>query len=79
MKIEITVFKNSGKYYTSEIAKSDNDIPIYDDNFKKFIRDNIPANLGSGFIMTNDVENNQSFHIALWRYDEVFCNTFLIG
>lgn len=71
MIIEIIVYKNSGKFYTSEVIESDIDIPFYKtEKFKEFIRNNNPANIGEGFIVTQD--NGTGFHDALWRYEEIY-------
>lgn len=71
MEIEITVYKESGKYYYSSIVKVEKNIPIYErEDFMKFLRENNPANIGEGFIVTNDVGTD--FHTALWRYEEVY-------
>ena len=70
MEIEITVFKESGKWYTSAIAKSDTDIPIWKDEFKQFIKNNNPADIKEGFIVTRDIGNG--FHSALWMYNDIY-------
>lgn len=70
MEIEIIVYKNSGKWYTSEVVNSDIEIPMFKDEFKQFIKDNNPANIGEGFIVTKDLGNG--FHDALWRYEEIY-------
>lgn len=76
MKIEILVFKDTGKYYTSDIVESDKDIAIFDSKFKLFIKNHIPANIGDGYIVVKDLEDvdykNQSFHNALYKYNEIF-------
>lgn len=73
MKTEIIVFKNSGKYYTSETVYSEQDIPMYKDEFIQFIKDHNPANIKEGFILTKDTDKfNTGFHIALWRYNEIY-------
>lgn len=72
MEIEITVFKNSGKYYTNDIVKSDTDIWLFKDEFKQFVKDNLPAKISEGFVTVRDTKDNQSFHIALYRYEELF-------
>lgn len=70
MKIEITVYKESGKWYTSEIVDVDENISMYQEDFKQFIRDNNPANIGEGFITTKDL--GDGFHDALWKYNELY-------
>ena len=73
MEIEIIVFKNSGKYYTSETVYSEQDIPMYKDEFKQFIRYHNPANIGEGIILTKDTDKfNTGLNIALWRYNEIY-------
>jgi hypothetical protein len=72
MEIEIIVFKNSGKYYTSDTVKSELDIWLFKDEFRQFVKDNLPAKIGEGFVTVRDTRDNQSFHIALYRYDELF-------
>lgn len=72
MEIEITVFKNSGKYYTNDIVKSDTDIWLFKDEFIQFVKDNLPAKIGEGFVTVRDTRDNQSFHIALYKYEELF-------
>lgn len=70
MRIEIIVYKSSGKWYTSEIIESDIEIPMYEDEFKQFIKDNNPADIREGFIVTKDL--GDGFHDALWRYNEIY-------
>lgn len=73
MEIEIFVFKNSGKYYTSEIVHTEQDIPIWSEEFKQFIKTHNPANIGEGYIMTKDTDRyGTGFHIALWTYNEIY-------
>ena len=73
MEIEIIVFKDSGKYYTSEIVCTERDISIWTEEFKQFIKDHNPANIKEGFILTKDTDRfNTGFHIALWTYNEIY-------
>lgn len=76
MKIEIIVFKGSGKYYTSETVENEEDILMFRPEFKEFIRNNIPAKISDGYLVVKDMEdvdyNNQSFHYALYKYDDIF-------
>ena len=73
MEIEIIVFKNSGKYYTSETVYFEQDIPMYKEEFKQFIKDHNPANIGEGYIITKDTDRfDTGFHIALWTYNEIY-------
>ena len=73
MEIEIIVFKNSGKYYTSEIVHTEKDIPIWTEEFKQFIKDHNPANIGEGYIITKDADRFVTgFHVRLWTYNEIY-------
>lgn len=48
MKIEIIVYEESGKFYTNEIVEAKENIPMYNDDFIEFIKNNIPAKIGEG-------------------------------
>ena len=74
MYIRITVYKESGKYYTHEDVRCEKDIPLYSEEFKRFIVDNIPADLKCGFIVITDVGSldEQTFHNELYQYKELF-------
>ena len=71
MELELVVFKESGKYYTSQVVKSDEDIFLFKDEFKQFISDNLPARIENGFVCVMDGEENDTFHIALFRISEL--------
>ena len=72
MKIKITVFESSGKYYTESIIECLDDIPMWETKFEEFIKENNPANIGEGFILTEDLcDQNQYFHTALWKYEDI--------
>lgn len=71
MKIKITVYKASGKYYTEEIVENNTDILLFENKFKQFIKDNLPARVNGGYVVVEDVGENQSFHKALYKYDEL--------
>ena len=70
MEIEIVVFKESGKYYTSSIVRHEENIPLWEDSFKSFVRDNIPAKLGEVFVVVNNL--GDGFHTHLWKYNQLF-------
>ena len=73
MEIEIIIFKNSGKYYTSDTVKNDKDIWLFEQEFKDFVIVNLPAKLSDGYIMVRDTSDNQSFHTRLYTYNQLFC------
>lgn len=70
MKIEITIYKNNGKFYTNEEVEIDDSIAIWSDEFKKFIRKHSPANIGEGFVVTRAI--GDGFCDGLWRYHEIY-------
>lgn len=72
MKLRITVYKESGKYYTHEDVECEKDIPSWGKEFKSFIRENLPAKLSEGYVVVEDRSDNQSFHQALYKYENLF-------
>lgn len=66
MKIKITMYKSSGKYYTEEIVENDKDILLFEKEFKEFVKKNLPATLENGYVTVEDVDLNQSFHECLY-------------
>lgn len=72
MKLKITVYKESGKYYTDDTVENDKNIQLFDtQKFRKFIADNLPARIGEGFITVEDIDGNESFHGCLLRHEDV--------
>lgn len=75
MKIEIIVFKDNGKFYADGIAECEADIPLWEDEFRRFVAANLPALLNEGFVIVRDSPDAdrsvQSFHIALYRCAEI--------
>lgn len=51
MKIQITVYKSTGKYYASEIVEHEKDIPMWEDEYIKLVRKNLPATLSDGYVV----------------------------
>jgi hypothetical protein len=72
LDIEILVFKGNGKYYTSDTVHNDEDIWLFKDEFIKFIKDNNPAKIEDGYIVVKDASDNQTFHYALYKYNEIY-------
>ncbi len=73
-KIEIMVFKDTGKYYTSAVVESETAFHLWDDAFAEFVRNNLPAKIGDGYVVVKDVEPGEGFHCRLYRYHELFKN-----
>lgn len=74
MKLTIDVYKDSGKWYTGHTVTHTENIDIWDERFKEFIRDNLPAKIGEGFVVVKDVDRvpHDGFHNCLLRYSELF-------
>lgn len=74
MKLTIDVYKNSGKWYTGDTVSSTEEYDIWDEKFKCFIRDHLPAKIGEGFVVVKDVDLTKypGFHCVLYRYSDLF-------
>lgn len=73
MSLVITVYKESGKWYTSWVVDSDTNYDLWDERFTAFIRDHLPANIGEGFVVVEDTPNSDvGFHRRLFRYSDLF-------
>ncbi|MDW7668057.1 MAG: hypothetical protein SCJ93_04475 [Bacillota bacterium] len=71
MKIRITSYKPSGKYYTEEIVEKDEDMYLFEDRFKRLVANNMYTCPG-GFVTVEDVDYpSQSFHGALYKYEDL--------
>lgn len=70
MHIEILVFKETGKYYSSNECSSEDNIMLFEDEFMKFVYNNLPCILCNGwYIVTRDVyddTNNDQFHTHMF-------------
>lgn len=72
MKIKITVYKESGKFYASDIVENDEPIFIYEDEFKQFIFYNLPAIVDDGYVtVTNIDENDSNFYEVLYTMERL--------
>lgn len=72
MELRITIYKGSGKYYTDEIVKNEEDLHIWTEEYKEFLRKNLPTTYSNGYIVVEDIGENQSFHNALYKYEDLF-------
>ena len=71
MKIEITVYKETGKYYTSTIVENETPIMLFEEDFKKFVAENLPAIISDGFVVTRNADpDSQEFYERLYRTTE---------
>ena len=69
MKLHITAFKDTGKFYLDNIVTYDTDIPIHRPEFKTFIQNNAPALPTGGFVLVQDEPENKTFHTHLFHVD----------
>lgn len=71
MKLEITVYKPSGKFYSSCEVESP-DIPYFKDEFVEFIRENLPAKYAGGYVVIRDLEDGDGFHNCLIKMEDLY-------
>ena len=71
MDIIITVYKESGKYYTSERVQSEKNYELFDPEFKRFVRKHLPARCQHGFVTVQDAPSGEGFHNTHYMCDEL--------
>lgn len=72
MKLHITIYKSTGKYYTDTVVECSENIPLWDDRFRAFIKKHLPVSQSSGgYIVVQDVAGESGFHNCLLTYDEL--------
>lgn len=72
--IIITVWKESGKYYTHDRVMIPAEYHVFEDRFKQLIWEHRGATCTGGFITVQDAEDapaNCVFHFAMFRTDEL--------
>lgn len=69
LHISICVYKPSGKWYTSGEATSEENIPLWDDAFKQFVREHLPAQINDGYVVVNDCDDGEGFHHVLYTHE----------
>jgi len=67
MNIKITIYKSSGKYYTSQVCYEDKNINLFDDEWINWLNDHLPAHLEEGYAVTEDWDSYEGFHNALYK------------
>lgn len=78
-KIRITMYKDSGKYYTDEVVTSEKNMFEWSDEFKRFVVDNLPATLSEGYIVVEDMPDGHGFHNVLYKTSELLLYVFNQG
>ena len=71
MKLEITVYKPTGKFYSSCEVESP-DIPYFKDEFVEFVRENLPAKYAGGYVVIRDLEDGYGFHNCLIKMEDLY-------
>lgn len=71
MHFMISVYKDTGKWYTDFEVKTDRIIELHKSEFKEFIRDCLPAHCKGGFVVVNSCDDDSGFHNVLYKYDEL--------
>lgn len=72
--IIITVWKDSGKYYTHDRVMIPAEYNTFEDRFKQFVWKHRGATCSGGFITVQDAQDapaDSGFHFALFRTDEM--------
>lgn len=72
MELKITIYKESGKYYTDEVIKHKKDLQPWSEEYREFLKSNLPATCNDGYIVVEDASEEQSFHNALYKYEDLF-------
>lgn len=73
-KIRITVWKESGKYYTHDDVDIPAELNIWQTEFRKFIWEHRGATCADGFITVQDIDScdfNSGFHTILLRSNDL--------
>lgn len=72
MHINIHVFKDTRKYYADAETTRPDVIPLWDNRFKEFVREYLPARYEGGFAAVDDMPDGEGFHCKLYRTDDLF-------
>lgn len=70
--IRISVFKPSGKWYTSTEIEVNEEYPVWSDDFKELIKNNLPARIEDGYVVTtNMTESSYVFAEQLYLMNKL--------
>lgn len=70
MHLQITVYKDTGKFYLSSEAAGPN-IPMFHDEFCQFIRSNLPGRYSNGYVVVQDMPDSTGFHNCLIKMNDL--------
>lgn len=71
MKLSITVYKGTGKYYTGHEVEVP-DMEMFKEGYLDLIRSNMPGCYHDGYVVVTDAADNQGFHNALYTWSYLF-------
>lgn len=71
MHLQITVYKDTGKFYTSCEVTGPN-ISMFRDDFYEFIKRNLPSKCENGYIVVQDISYSSDFHNCLIKMNDLF-------
>lgn len=71
MKLNITLYRPSGKFYASHVVDMP-DANIWDVGFLQTLRENLPGTYYDGYVVVTDACEGQGFHNALFTWSAVF-------
>lgn len=71
MILEITIYKDTGKYYASTIVDIA-DMDMCDSGYAEHIRNHVPGRYSGGYVTVRDAAPGQSFHNALYTWGQLF-------
>lgn len=70
MKLTVTAYKSTGKFYDSADIECSENIELFDDRFKELIRSAVPC-LQDGFVVVTDKPDGEGFHNHLFFANEL--------
>lgn len=65
MRLIVDVYKNTGKWYTTIIINTDDEILMYENGYKDFLKQNFTVPEG-GYAVVRDDNDNKTFHQRLY-------------
>lgn len=65
MRLIVDVYKNTGKWYTTIIINTDDEILMYEKGYDDFLKQNIKVPEG-GYAVIRDDNDNRTFHQHLY-------------
>lgn len=71
MKLLLSVYKDTGKYYTSNVIETDIDVIKQDAEYMQLIRDNCPAKLTDGYMIVKNEDDDGQFVDRLYMLNQL--------